>query len=90
MSEKNLVIYFCIEDGNSPYKGVKGKGVATISDDLRQSYQHPNVIIMKYLGTLDNPMARAISERSKSGEGIIIEITPKFFSTWDFGKMSTP
>ena len=45
---------------------------------------------MKYLGTLDNPMARAISERSKSGEGIIIEITPKFFSTWDFGKMSTP
>ena len=35
-------------------------------------------------------MAKAISERSKSGEGVIIEIKPKFFSTWDFGKMSMP
>ena len=47
-------------------------------------------MIIKYLGTLDNPMAKAISERSKSGEGIIIEIKPKFFSTWDFGKMPQP
>ena len=82
-------IYFCVEDGNSPYKGVKGKGVATISEDLQTVISISNVIIMKYLGTLDNPMAKAISERSKSGEGIIIEIKPKFFSTWDFGKMST-
>ena len=82
-------IYFCVEDGNSPYKGVKGKGVATISEDLQTVISISNVIIMKYLGTLDNPMAKAISERSKSGEGIIIEIT-KFFSTWDFGKMSKP
>jgi len=81
-------IYFCVEDGNSPYKGVKGKGVSTISDELQRVISISNIIILKYLGTLDNPMAKAISERSKSGEGIIIEITPKFFSTWDFGKMS--
>ena len=83
-------IYFCIEDGNSPYKGVKGKGVATISDDLQSVISTSDKIVLKYLGTLDNPMAKTISERSKSGEGIIIEITPKFFSTWDFGKMITP
>ena len=35
---------------------------------------------MEYLGTLDHPMAKAISERSKSGEDIVIEIT-KLFST---------
>jgi general stress protein 26 len=81
-------VYLCVEDGNSPYKGVKGKGVSTISDDLQRVISISNIIIVKYLGTLDNPMAKAISERSKSGEGIIIEITPKFFSTWDFGKMS--
>jgi general stress protein 26 len=81
-------IYFCVEDGNSPYKGVKGKGVATISDDLQTVISISDRIIIKYLGTLDNPMSKAISERSKSGEGVIIEITPKFFSTWDFGKMS--
>jgi general stress protein 26 len=83
-------IYFCIEDGNSPYKGVKGKGVATISDDLQTVISISDMMIIKYLGTLDNPMAKTISERSKSGEAIIIEITPKFFSTWDFGKMSMP
>jgi general stress protein 26 len=82
------VIYFCIEDGNSPYRGVKGKGIATIYDNLQTVISLSNKMIIKYLGTLDNPMAKAISERSKSGEGIIIEITPKFFSTWDFGKMS--
>lgn len=82
------IIYFCIEDGNSPYKGVKGKGIVTIYDDLQTVVSLSNKMIIKYLDTLDNPMAKAISERSKSGEGIIIEITPKFFSTWDFGKMS--
>jgi general stress protein 26 len=81
-------IYFCVEDGNSPYKGVKGKGVATISGDLKTVISISEIITMKYLGTLDNPMAKTISEHYKSGEGIIIEITPKFFSTWDFGKMS--
>ena len=81
-------VYFCIEDGNSPYKGVKGKGVATISDDLKKVISLSETIIIKYLNTLDHPMAKAIIERSKSGEGVIIEIIPKFFSTWDFGKMS--
>lgn len=81
-------VYFCIEDGNSPYKGVKGKGIATISEDVQTVMSMSDKIIIKYLGTLDNPMAKGISERSKSGEGIIIEIVPKFFSTWDFGKMS--
>ncbi len=85
---ERATVYFCVEDGNSPYKGVKGKGVSTISDDLQSVISISNIIIVKYLGTLDNPMAKAISERSKSGEGIIIEITHKFFSTWDFGKMS--
>ncbi len=83
-------IYFCVEDGNSPYKGVKGKGIATISDDVQTVISISDKMIMKYLGTLDNPMAKAISERSKSGGGIIIEIAPKFFSTWDFGKTSMP
>ena len=83
-------IYFCVEDGNSPYKGVKGKGIATISDDVQTVISISDKMIMKYLGTPDNPMANAIRERSKSGEGIIIVIAPKFFSTWDFGKMSMP
>jgi photosystem II stability/assembly factor-like uncharacterized protein len=41
---------------------------------------------MKYLGTLDHPVAKMISDRSKKGEIVVIEISPKFFSTWDYGK----
>jgi hypothetical protein len=41
---------------------------------------------MKYLGTLDHPAAKEMADRSKNGEGVLVEITPKFFSTWDFGK----
>jgi hypothetical protein len=27
-----------------------------------------------------------ITEHSKNGENVVIEINPKFFSTWDYGK----
>jgi len=27
-----------------------------------------------------------ITEHSKKGDNIVIEINPKFFSTWDYGK----
>jgi hypothetical protein len=27
-----------------------------------------------------------ITENSKKGDNVLIEISPKFFSTWDFGK----
>jgi len=74
-------IYFCLEDGNSPYKGVKGKGVATISDGLKSVISISEKIIMKYFSTLVNPMTKAIDECSRSGEDFILEITPKFFST---------
>jgi hypothetical protein len=28
-----------------------------------------------------------ISEGSKNGNNVVVEIIPKFFSTWDYGKM---
>ena len=41
---------------------------------------------MKYLGTLDHPAAKEKADRSKNGEGVLVEISPKFFSTWYFSK----
>jgi PPOX class probable F420-dependent enzyme len=79
-------IYFCIDDQNSPYKGVKGKGKATIIEDPNRIVPQANKISMKYLGTLDHPAAKEMADRSKKGEGVLVEISPKFFSTWDFGK----
>jgi PPOX class probable F420-dependent enzyme len=80
-------IYFSIDDENIPYKGVKGRGIATIIDDPNRTLPQGDRISIKYLGTLDHPVAKMISDRSKKGEIVVIEISPKFFSTWDYGKM---
>jgi nitroimidazol reductase NimA-like FMN-containing flavoprotein (pyridoxamine 5'-phosphate oxidase superfamily) len=80
-------VYFSVDDENLPYKGVKGKGIATIIEDPNRTVPQGNRISMKYLGTLDHPIAKMISDRSKKGEVVVIEISPKFFSTWDYSKM---
>ena len=80
------ILYFSIDDENLPYKGVKGKGSVTIIEDPNRTVLEGDKISMKYLGTLDHPIAKMITEHSKKGENVVIEISPKFFSTWDYGK----
>jgi general stress protein 26 len=84
-------IYFSIDyenyDGNLPPKGVKGKGNATIVEDPDRIVPQADRISMKYLGTLDHPVAKMITDGAKNGEVILVEISPKFFSTWDYSKM---
>jgi nitroimidazol reductase NimA-like FMN-containing flavoprotein (pyridoxamine 5'-phosphate oxidase superfamily) len=84
-------IYFSIDDENyqenRPPRGVKGKGIATIIDDPNRIVPKADKISMKYLGTLDHPVAKMITDGAKKGEVILVEISPKFFSTWDYGKM---
>ena len=84
---KRSTIYFSIDDENPPVRGVKGRGIATIIEDLKTVIPLGDRISLKYLGTLDHPIAKMISEDSKKGEVVLIEISPKFFSTWDYGKM---
>lgn len=83
---KRSTIYFSIDDENPPVRGVKGKGIATIIEDLKIIVPLGDRISLKYLGTLDHPIAKMITESSKKGENVLIEISPKFFSTWDYGK----
>lgn len=80
-------VYFSIDDENFPYKGVKGKGTATISENTDRVVPIVEKINLKYLGTLDHPLAKMIMEAARNGDEVLVEINPKFFSTWDFGKM---
>src|SRR5919109_4839954 len=80
-------IYFSIDDENPPYKGVKGKGVATIIEDPNRIVPKADKISIKYLGTLDHPVAKMITDDAKKGVVVLVEISPKFFSTWDYSKM---
>ena len=84
---KRATIYFSIDDANFPYKGVKGKGIAIIVENPSMTIPEAKKIYMKYLGTLDHPIPNMILESVQKGNHLIIEIDPKFFSTWDFGKM---
>jgi general stress protein 26 len=84
---KKSNVYFSIDDDNFPYKGVKGKGVATILEDPKTTMPTVEKINLKYLGILDHPLAKAIIKNARNGNEVLIEINPKFFSTWDFSKM---
>jgi hypothetical protein len=73
---------------NLPPKGVKGKGAATIVEDPNIILPQSDKISIKYLGTLDHPVAKMITDSAKKGEVVLVEISPRFFSTWDYSKMS--
>jgi nitroimidazol reductase NimA-like FMN-containing flavoprotein (pyridoxamine 5'-phosphate oxidase superfamily) len=85
-------IYFSIDhenyDENIPPRGVKGKGTATIVEgDPDRIVPQADKISMKYFGTLDHPVAKMITDGATKGEIVLVEINPRFFSTWDYGKM---
>jgi nitroimidazol reductase NimA-like FMN-containing flavoprotein (pyridoxamine 5'-phosphate oxidase superfamily) len=79
-------IYFSIDEENSAPKGVKGRGIASIIEDPRKTLSEGDRISMKYLGRLDHPVAKMVSDGIKKGDVVLIEISPKFLSTWDYGK----
>jgi general stress protein 26 len=79
-------IYFCIDDENYPYKGVKGRAVARVSEDIQKNLSIVEKINLKYLGTLEHPLAKRLMENTRNGIEVVVEITPKFLSAWDFGK----
>jgi nitroimidazol reductase NimA-like FMN-containing flavoprotein (pyridoxamine 5'-phosphate oxidase superfamily) len=79
-------IYFCIDDTNLPYKGVRGKGTAIISNDINRNISIAEKILNKYTGSLDNNMAKFLMDAIVRGESIIIEIIPHFYATWDHSK----
>lgn len=77
-------VYFSIDDESYQYRGVKGKAIALISEDIQKNLSTIKQINMKYLGTLEYPLAKMILENTKKGTEVVIEIAPKFFSAWDF------
>ena len=60
-------VYFSVDDENSAPKGVKGRGIVSITEDPRKTLSEGDKISMKYLGTLDHPVAKMISEGTKKG-----------------------
>ena len=83
----NNIIYYCIDDDNIPYKGVRGKGTVRISDDVDYNLSKVERIVVRYLSSIEHPISRTIISSIRNKDAIIIEITPKFYATWDHGKV---
>ena len=79
-------VYFSIDDETPAPKGVKGRGTVTIIEDPSRTITLGDKVSMKYLGTLDHPIAKMVTDGAKKGEVVLIEISPRFFSTWDYNK----
>jgi len=79
-------VYFSIDEEHFPYKGVKGRAKASISEDIQQNVPIIEKINLKYLGTQDHPLAKRLLENAKTGIEVIIALSPKYYSAWDFSK----
>jgi nitroimidazol reductase NimA-like FMN-containing flavoprotein (pyridoxamine 5'-phosphate oxidase superfamily) len=79
-------VYFCIDDEMMPVKGVKGKGRAKILENPNYNIPIAEKIMTKYFGSTDHLRARQILDTVKSGKSVLLEITPFYFTTWDFGR----
>jgi hypothetical protein len=82
----NDTIYFWIDDPSPPYKGVRGKGNVKVSYDVNHNVLIAQKIHMRYLGNLEHPMAHELIDAIKKGQSVVLEISPKYYSTWDYSK----
>ena len=80
---KNTV-YFSIDEDNSEFKGVRGKGTAKILEDIDFNVIITEKIVKKYAGSLDGKLAKEVMDEMKNGIEVVLEITPKFYSSWIF------
>jgi general stress protein 26 len=83
---RNETVYFCVDDPNPPYKGIRGKGTARILEEVNFNLDIWKKIMARYIGNLADPMAIALKDELKKGDSIVLEISPKYFSTWDYSK----
>ena len=84
--KRNEKIYFCVDDGNPPYKGIRGKGNVRILSDPDANLPIAEKIMRKYLGSVDHPMAKTLLENVRNGNSVILEIKPQYYSTWDYSR----
>ncbi len=80
---RNNTIYFCIDSLSPPHKGVRGKGNVKVFYDVNFNVVLAQKIHMRYLGNLEHPMAQVLIDAIKKGRSVILEVSPRYYSTWN-------
>jgi uncharacterized pyridoxamine 5'-phosphate oxidase family protein len=84
--DRNNLVYYCVDDPNAPYKGVRGKGKVKIHEEIDHNIPIAEKIMVRYLGSLAHPMATSLMSSVKDGDSVILEITPSYYSAWDYSE----
>ena len=83
--EKNMTISFCIDDSRpDQYKGVRGKGDVSILEDVEYTAPIFENIAARYVQADENYL-----RETKKGDYVILEIKPRYYSTWTIIKGGT-
>lgn len=80
------IVYFSVDEDASPYRCVKGKARASVSKDSNRNLSIVEKMVEKYLGDLDHPYSKQMLDQLKRGDSLVIELTPTYYSAWDFGQ----
>ena len=76
--EKNKIISFCIDDSRPErYKGVRGKGDVYIQEYVEYTMPIFKRIAARYVQADENYL-----RETKKGDNVILEIKPRYYSTW--------
>src|SRR6267143_995501 len=82
----NKTVYFSVDTDAMPNTGVKGRGTAIIIKDAGKALSLSEKIVAKYLGDLNSNIAKNMVDEVRKGSEVLVEITPHYFSTWDYAK----
>jgi nitroimidazol reductase NimA-like FMN-containing flavoprotein (pyridoxamine 5'-phosphate oxidase superfamily) len=82
---QSKTVYFSIANEEEPFMGVRGKGKSKILENKDQNSEIAKKILVKYLDGANSNLAKEIISEIKQGLEVIVEIKPKYFSTWIFG-----
>jgi nitroimidazol reductase NimA-like FMN-containing flavoprotein (pyridoxamine 5'-phosphate oxidase superfamily) len=86
--ERNKV-YFDVDSDRWPYKGVKGKGLARFVTEKREARALAAKILARYVRK-GHPWIKGVLDKINTGGYVVIEITPAYFTTWDYAKAGQP
>jgi len=79
-------VYFDVDSDKWPYEGVKGKGKARLVTAKGQALDYGAKILAKYVRK-GQPLTKSVLQKIRSGEYVVFEITPSYFTSWDYAKL---
>lgn len=80
------VVYFDVDDDKFPYRGVRGRGCAKEVTDKEMALVFMGRILARYIKP-NSPINSSYLSGIEGGKGMVLEITPAYFTAWDMGKI---